>query len=627
MRTILLFFVFFNTWANAQKNNYTEHKVLAKETVFSIAKKYDVTAFDIYRLNPDAKKGIQENTTLLIPKLLTAGGMVHQVGEKETLFGISKKYNVTVSDLEAWNKESLKDGLKKGQDVFVSKPSPNQLNALNISTQKSVKIIPSVSTHTVLAQETKYGISTKYGLTVAELEKLNPQIIEGLNVGVVLILKPGVVLKKTSPSSLTTYEVKPKETLYSLSKKFDIAQGELISLNPDLQDGLKIGMILRVPSDGLPTFAKDSILTPKSKINLIANIDKTKQKNLVLLLPFNMNKIEGDSLKSKTEYLKTNKFLNLTLDFYLGALMAIDSAKVLGLPVNVRIYDVESSKYTSNVASIIAKNNFENVDAVIGPFQNSIIETTAQLLSKYNTPVISPLSKERGLPLPNLYYSVPAEDLLRASLFDYFKQNNGNVVAIISSKKTTSKDFITTNYPEVKHAIFTDKGSLDVANLKAQLVKGKKNFVLLEIEKAAMILNITNSLKALQKEYDIQLAVFELNSALDYEEIPMKNLTDLKLMFPSTTKVVSTSSEILFEKQYKKINNITPNAAAKKGFDVTFDTLLRICQEEGFATSATNAKTEYIESSFDYNSVNGLISNNASYLLYYDNDLTIKQVQ
>ena len=149
----------------------------------------------------------------------------------------------------------------------------------------------------------------------------------------------------------------------------------------------------------------------------------------------------------------------------------------------------------------------------------------------------------------------------------------------------------------------------------------------LEIEKASLILNITNSLKALQKEYDIQLAVFELNSALDYEEIPMKNLTDLKLMFPSTTKVISTSEEKTFEKAYKKINNIVPNAAAKKGFDVTFDTLLRICQQEGFAASASTTKTEYIESAFDYNSVNGLISNNASYLLYYDNDLTIKQVQ
>ena len=177
MRTIFLFFVFFNTWANAQKNNFTEHTVKAKETVFSIAKKYEVTPFDIYRLNPDAKNGIQENITLLIPKTLSEATLVHQVGEKETLFGIAKKYKVTVADLELWNKESLKEGLKKGQDIYVSKPSSAKSNATNLTTQKSVKIIPSTSTHTVLAQETKYGIATKYGLTVAELEKLNPQIV------------------------------------------------------------------------------------------------------------------------------------------------------------------------------------------------------------------------------------------------------------------------------------------------------------------------------------------------------------------------------------------------------------------------------------------------------------------
>ena len=71
------------------------------------------------------------------------------------------------------------------------------------------------------------------------------------------------------------------------------------------------------------------------------------------------------------------------------------------------------------------------------------------MLTKYNTPVISPLSKERGLPLPNLYYTVPAEDRLRASMFDYFKSKNGNVVAIISAKKTTSKDFIIANKDEI----------------------------------------------------------------------------------------------------------------------------------------------------------------------------------
>ena len=627
-RVVFLFSLIFLFGLPAQSQ--IKHVVAKGETVFQIAKKYEVTPFDIYRLNPDAKNGVQENTTLLIPKATSGKGVIHVVGEKETLFGISKKYNISVSDLETWNKATLQNGLKKGQEIFVSKPSVADLKSVPTPFVTKPKAVSNATTHLVEAKETKYGIATKYGLTVTELEQLNPQIVGGLNMGQTLILKPGVQVKKPSNVTLVDYEVQPKETLYSLSKKFDIAQADLITLNPDLQDGLKIGMILKVPSNGTGSYvskAKDSVLVAKNKVNLIASVDKSQQKNMVLLLPFNLTKIETDSVKTKTEQLKTNKFLNLTLDFYAGAQMAIDSAKVLGLPVNIKVYDVESTKYSSNVASIISKNNFENVDVVVGPFQNSVVETTAQLLAKYNVPVISPLSKERGLPMDNLYYSIPSEDLLKASMFNYFKSKNGNVVAIISSKKTTSKEYISANHPEVKHAAFNDKGALDVALLKTQLVKGQKNFVLMEIEKASTIINITNILKGLQKEYDIQLAVFELYDALNFEEIPMKNLTDLKLLFPSTTKVAETPEEKIFEKQFKKINNIYPNAAAKKGFDVTFDAMLRICQPEGFVKSAASTKTEYIENAFDYNSSNGLISNNATYLLFYDSDLTIKQAQ
>ena len=75
----------------------------------------------------------------------------------------------------------------------------------------------------------------------------------------------------------------------------------------------------------------------------------------------------------------------------------------------------------------------------------------------------------------------------------------------------------------------------------------------------------------------------------------MTNLTDLKMVFPSITKVAETPEEKDFEKEFKKINNIYPNAAAKKGFDVTFDAMLRICQPEGFVNSAATTKTEYIE--------------------------------
>ncbi len=78
-------------------------------------------------------------------------------------------------------------------------------------------------------------------------------------------------------------------------------------------------------------------------MNLLQTIDRTSRKELVLFLPFNLDKIGSNPTKSQAEYLKTNKFLNLTLDYYAGALMAIDSAKVLGLPVNVKIYDIEST--------------------------------------------------------------------------------------------------------------------------------------------------------------------------------------------------------------------------------------------------------------------------------------------
>ena len=188
-------------------------------------------------------------------------------------------------------------------------------------------------------------------------------------------------------------------------------------------------------------------------------------------------------------------------------------------------------------------------------------------------------------------------------------------------------NYLLKNYPWVKQAVFNDKGALDVAQFKAQLVKGKTNFIILEIEKASTILSITNILKGLQKEYEIQLVVFEVYDALNFEEIPIKNLATLKMMHPSASKVIETPEELLFAAAYKKINNSAPNSVAIKGFDITFDTILRMCQENGFADSVSKYKTEYVENSFDYTNENGSNNNNGCYLLYYDNDLTIKKVQ
>jgi hypothetical protein len=82
------------------------------------------------------------------------------------------------------------------------------------------------------------------------------------------------------------------------------------------------------------------------------------------------------------ERLKKDKFLNMTLDFYAGALIAIDSAKTMGLPIDVEIYDSQETKNSSAIASIVSSYKLQSANAVIGPFYQSNAANGAALKNK-----------------------------------------------------------------------------------------------------------------------------------------------------------------------------------------------------------------------------------------------------
>ena len=100
----------------------------------------------------------------------------------------------------------------------------------------------------------------------------------------------------------------------------------------------------------------------------------------------------------------------------------------------------------------------------------------------------------------------------------------------------------------------------------------------------------------------------------------------LKLLYPSLSRPNETDEANQFDAKYKKINKIIPNQYAIRGFDVTFDTLLRLSQEKTFEETVQVSPSEQIENKFDYvqNATYGY-SNNGIYILYYDTDLTIKE--
>ncbi|WP_426095741.1 PBP1 and LysM peptidoglycan-binding domain-containing protein [Flavobacterium sp. DSR2-3-3] len=620
----------------------TTHKVEKGETITQIAQKYKVTPFDIYQLNPDAQSGLKPNSILLIPNSSTKKAInvqskkgtttvTHQVAPKETLYGIEKKYGVSDEALKQANPFLEKDGLQIGQILTISS---------NAVLKNNIPITEKVVYHYVLPKETKYSIAKQYRITIEELERKNPEVVSNLPEGFKLLIKgvapkadknvvvnePKKEIVVTAPSKNTVstnylnYVVKPKETLYSLSKMVGLTQEELIALNPLLSEGVIEGMVLKVPATIV--FSQEA---KKEYQELSKNTYSNSRKKLTLLLPFNISKIESDTVNSMAMRLKKDKFLNMTLDFYAGALMAIDSAKTLGLNIDVNIFDSQETKSSSNVASLIKNNDLADSDAIIGPFYQSNVEKAAELLLPNRVPVISPLSKDLGVSYANIFQSIPAPEAVKNAMFDYMRTKGGNIVAVVDKKKGSVIQFIKENHKDVQFSTLTANGGVSAENLKSLFVKDKINYVVMETENTGMIKSTITAMLSAMATYKVQLVILEPNATLDTDEINFLNLTKLKLMYPSVTRENISQEALIFEKEFKKKNKIYPSIFATRGFDITFDTMLRLAQDKKYQETIDTTATEQIDNKFEfYKKEDGGYTNKGIYILYYDTDLTIK---
>ncbi len=677
----LLSFVFFISSSAFSQEKVVKYKVSSGETINQIAQKFKVTPYDIYQLNPDARNGLTANSVLLIPtktgeakkevaetKTTTSSGkeVIHEVQPKETFYSIEKKYGISDEALKAANPFLEKTGVQIGQKLVIpAKGSAPKTAAKTVKEKGAEKYVY----HDVQPKETKFGIAKQYNMTVAELEKRNPDIVANLPVGYRLTIKgtapktdhvpaetaKAVETKKPAETakkavSYMDYQVKPKETFYSLGRVFHLSQEELLALNPSLSEGVKEGMVLKVPAGYIapapiiaaqvPDKTTDSSKPVENTGGGIKIIDKVKseendsevvaltkkktneRKKVVLLLPFNLAKVQSDTAGTANR-IKNDKFLNMTLDFYSGAMMAIDSAKTLKLPIDVAIYDSQETKTTSNVSSLISK--LQDADAVIGPFYQNNAEATANTLRLYNVPVISPLSKDSANPIENLYQSIPASDVIRNSVFDYMRSKNGNIVAVVDKKKESIINYIKQNQRGVAFASLTETGGLDVASLKSLLIPNRMNYVVMETGNTAMVKATIKAMIDSQKTCQVQLVILEPNSTLDTDEINFDNLVKLKLMYPSVTRESDDQSVLIYEKQYRLKNKANPTTYATRGFDVTFDTMMRLVQGKTFQETADMMTTQQVDNKFQYyRKEDGGHANKGVYILYYDSDLTLK---
>jgi LysM repeat protein len=185
------------------------HRVEAKETLFSISRKYGVALLGVVESNPGADSGLEIGQELKVPyspnnRTKTKEGTIHRVGQKETLYSIAKQYGVTVDDLKQWNSLS-NSGLKLGQELIIKDKVASTPITERKATETKAAEIKSAGRHTVADGETMYAISRKYGITVSQIKDWNRLTSNDLKPGQeIIVAAPGSTITVVDPRTPTT---------------------------------------------------------------------------------------------------------------------------------------------------------------------------------------------------------------------------------------------------------------------------------------------------------------------------------------------------------------------------------------------------------------------------------------
>lgn len=196
----------------------------------------------------------------------------HKVSKGESIYAIAKKYNVKQAEIYALNPK-VKGKLLQLNTVLLIPNTQNQTSILNTETAKE---------HKVVAGESLYRISKKYGVSVQELERLNPEVAKKLPIGYNLILKedlPIVTIDSTIAIATTEIVIDSTALVMETSKTDVLIETALKNLGTKYRRGGTTTKGYDCSGLMFTTFKEIDITLPRSsreQAKIGAKIDKSQ---------------------------------------------------------------------------------------------------------------------------------------------------------------------------------------------------------------------------------------------------------------------------------------------------------------------------------------------------------------
>jgi LysM repeat protein len=546
----------------------------------------------------------------------------HKVKKKETIFGITRKYNITETQLNEYNLLLKKVGLRKRMvlripvypEVVVEKlPEP------------TVEVDQNTQAYNVKPKETKWRIAYNFQMTIPELEALNPQIVKGLKVGQEIRI-PFVATQTESEtlgpswdSNYNYYKVLPKEGYYRIEKKIGVSRKVLDSLNPNLLElGLQVGMILRVPGEarGKLKIQNDLLV---ARLSLLDSLKEAHEMELALLLPFKAKTIEYDSIEDTRSLLQSRNLHTISTDFYSGVLLAIDTLSHYGVSVKLNVFDTQNS--IAKVNEIGNTHDFSKTDAIIGPLIPSNFDylSTKPLVRKI--PKVAPLSTNPVALREAVYQSVSPKKFLRKKMFEYLDRTlnrEDNIVLVVDSLNRPVEKELLKLFPKAT-VLRPEKSNYLLPDLvDSLLVDTLLNKVILESQDFSLISSASSQMSAQQSESrTVQLFTTYRGNAYENPNLSLKQLGDLKFTYTTDRLPLKLGEYNHFQNHYISSFGKPPNRTAIRAYDLTMDLILRKAYSGSLKSTDKVGETDYQEHRFLYRKQDKSFENTGYFLLQH----------
>ena len=515
----------------------------------------------------------------------------------------------------------------------------------------------------VIQGETMLAIAKKLDMKTKDLRRLNPDISSNPEVNTVIIIPSNKLKKvKTNRTNIKSsgdlldaedtveeeagdtivsekekkrnllsialekefkiHEVKKGDTFFSLTRFYNVTREELAFLNPELLEGLKLGQLIKImPIEAV--FEEDDFLY-KDEIEAGISI------KAAIMLPFRASEL--DTL-SGPEIFENSPLANYVSDFYLGAEIAIDSLRKQGIALNIDVFD--TGKNSTKIAAIIATNSLEENDVIIGPMYSEEVQFLAE---KINTPIVFPVSskKQSKLTAINIVKTAPSKKLFREKLLAYIEGNfsDGNII-LVGDATPESND----NNSSIKNilairdsidslsVIIPENGYIKKEKFTAVLKPNMKNLVVMTTSNNIIVASAINSLISLPEETTATVFTFDKTTA--FNKIDNEKLAQLGFTYVSDEYVRDDAPKARdFNRKYLAKNGALPSFYATKGFDITYDILMRLAGGKDLKATFDAGYSYRVESKFEYSyGVDKATQNKGLFMVQYNADLTLTRIK